>query len=204
MLVEVLVIGSRYVAVCLGIQEREHDPCLVEPGGELALLSVNECVSSSVEDESCDQLLGSAFDTTHPTLQDGTRYYDPTLGRFMQVDPIAGGSANAYDYTEQDPINGHDADGTIAWFVPIGIVALRLTPIAARAIGAALRSGKSVQAATRAAAKKAGKSVARFGKTTALGAAAVARVFRDCLARGLTYQSRLGPAMPLGCACSRG
>jgi RHS repeat-associated protein len=41
----------------------------------------------------------------------GTRYYDQTLGRFTQVDPIAGGSANAYDYAFQDPINVFDPTG---------------------------------------------------------------------------------------------
>jgi uncharacterized protein RhaS with RHS repeats len=41
----------------------------------------------------------------------GTRYYDPTLGRFTQVDPVAGGSANPYDYAFQDPINIYDTVG---------------------------------------------------------------------------------------------
>jgi len=44
----------------------------------------------------------------------GTRYYDPSLGRFTQVDPIAGGSANAYDYANCDPVNQADPNGTMA------------------------------------------------------------------------------------------
>jgi RHS repeat-associated protein len=28
----------------------------------------------------------------------GERYYDPARGRFLQVDPVMGGSCNAYDY----------------------------------------------------------------------------------------------------------
>jgi hypothetical protein len=44
----------------------------------------------------------------------GVRLYDPTLGRFLQVDPILGGSANAYDYTTQDPVNGFDLGGYIS------------------------------------------------------------------------------------------
>jgi RHS repeat-associated protein len=41
----------------------------------------------------------------------GVRLYVPAMGRFLQVDPVAGGSANAYDYAGQDPINAFDLDG---------------------------------------------------------------------------------------------
>lgn len=44
----------------------------------------------------------------------GVRLYDPTTGRFLQTDPIPGGSANAYDYAGQDPINQFDLDGRSA------------------------------------------------------------------------------------------
>lgn len=45
----------------------------------------------------------------------GVRLYSPTLGRFLQTDPVAGGSANAYDYVYQDPINSYDLDGRMCW-----------------------------------------------------------------------------------------
>jgi RHS repeat-associated protein len=35
----------------------------------------------------------------------GVRLYVPTLGRFLQVDPVEGGSLNSYEYAGQDPIN---------------------------------------------------------------------------------------------------
>jgi RHS repeat-associated protein len=41
----------------------------------------------------------------------GVRLYDPATGRFLQTDPIPGGSANPYDYCTQDPINCYDLDG---------------------------------------------------------------------------------------------
>jgi RHS repeat-associated protein len=41
----------------------------------------------------------------------GVRLYNPSLGRFLQTDPVAGGSATAYDYCYGDPINCSDLDG---------------------------------------------------------------------------------------------
>lgn len=53
---------------------------------------------------------GSYLDATG-LYKMGARYYDPTLGRFTQVDPVGGGSCNNYDYACGDPVNGHDASG---------------------------------------------------------------------------------------------
>jgi len=41
----------------------------------------------------------------------GARAYNSNTGRFSQVDPVAGGSANAYDYAEQNPVNQDDLTG---------------------------------------------------------------------------------------------
>jgi hypothetical protein len=42
----------------------------------------------------------------------GARQYSALLGRFLEVDPIQGGSANDYDYVNGDPVNGVDLSGT--------------------------------------------------------------------------------------------
>jgi RHS repeat-associated protein len=47
-------------------------------------------------------------------IQMGQRSYVPELGRFLTPDPVTGGSANAYDYADQDPVNASDLEGTCA------------------------------------------------------------------------------------------
>lgn len=41
----------------------------------------------------------------------GARSYIPRIGRFLQPDPVEGGSANAYAYTFGDPVNTADPSG---------------------------------------------------------------------------------------------
>ncbi|MGH3064226.1 MAG: RHS repeat-associated core domain-containing protein, partial [Gaiellaceae bacterium] len=53
------------------------------------------------------------LDTTTSLIEMGVRPYDPTLGRFLAIDPVDGGSLNAYEYAGQDPINAYDLDGRV-------------------------------------------------------------------------------------------
>ena len=63
-------------------------------------------------------------DTPAGVVLMGVRLYHPGIGRFLQVDPVAGGSANAYDYCNADPVNCTDLSGTIAWGKVLGAVAV--------------------------------------------------------------------------------
>ena len=46
-----------------------------------------------------------------PVVMMGLRAYIPALGRFVQLDPQVGGSANGYDFANQDPVNVSDPSG---------------------------------------------------------------------------------------------
>jgi RHS repeat-associated protein len=46
-------------------------------------------------------------------IEMGARLYAPQLGRFLQTDPIMGGSCNDYDYACGDPVNQFDLDGRL-------------------------------------------------------------------------------------------
>jgi RHS repeat-associated protein len=54
---------------------------------------------------------GGYYDTTTGLTKFGTRYYDPTLGRWTQRDP-SGHEPNAYNYASCSPVNTVDPSGT--------------------------------------------------------------------------------------------
>jgi RHS repeat-associated protein len=53
-------------------------------------------------------------------LDMGARSYVPQLGRFLQPDPIPGGSANAYTYTFGDPVDTFDPSGALTYGLSAG------------------------------------------------------------------------------------
>lgn len=53
------------------------------------------------------------FEGAGPPMEMGVRVYLPSVGRFIQRDPVDGGSANAYEYAAQDPMNVTDLSGTV-------------------------------------------------------------------------------------------
>jgi RHS repeat-associated protein len=44
----------------------------------------------------------------------GARQYAPVLGRFLETDPVEGGSCSDYDYVCGSPLDRLDLDGTRA------------------------------------------------------------------------------------------
>jgi RHS repeat-associated protein len=54
---------------------------------------------------------GRRTELSSGVVQMGARSYIPELGRFLTPDPVPGGSANAYDYAYQDPVNHFDLSG---------------------------------------------------------------------------------------------
>ncbi len=53
------------------------------------------------------------LDTVSGLITMGVRPYDPSLGRFLAVDPVDGGSSNNYDYARQEPCGNRDPSGGV-------------------------------------------------------------------------------------------
>ena len=83
----------------------------------------------------------------------GARSYVPQLGRFLQPDPIPGGSANAYSYTFGDPVNSDDPTGEYTasaenWvYESSGAIASAAAEVRAAEIAAALAAIKAAEEA---------------------------------------------------------
>ena len=94
------------------VSSAADDPALATPDG--ATLDADEFGTPRGGASARYGWLGGkqrSTDTLGGLVLMGVRLYAPIPGRFLQVDPVAGGSANAYDYANQDPINVFDLDG---------------------------------------------------------------------------------------------
>lgn len=60
--------------------------------------------------------VGYRYDYETGLYHTGARYYDPRLGRFLQMDPIGqAGGLNLYAYVENDPLNLTDPTGLLSF-----------------------------------------------------------------------------------------
>ncbi len=93
----------------------------------------------------------------------GARSYVPQIGRFLQPDPVPGGSANAYSYTFGDPVNTTDPTGD---YTNNGSIALEQA-LSNEAQAAAAARQAAAEAAARAAAEKAAREAAEAAAAAA-------------------------------------
>ena len=97
----------------------------------------------------------------------GVRSYVPQIGRFLQPDPIPGGSADAYSYTFGDPVNSSDPTGD---YVEGGY----LTAVNDKQNKEAVEREEAREAAARAAREAAARAAAEQAAREAAEAAAAA------------------------------
>lgn len=117
-------IGGDLVAIKTSINEIRYelknlhgDVVATSAPSETALLDKFESTEFGVPRQQTQRrfqwLGGKQRRTAVPSgvVEMGARLYMPQLGRFLQTDPVPGGSANAYDYANGDPLNKFDLSG---------------------------------------------------------------------------------------------
>ena len=91
------------------------------------------------------RFLGQYHDEETGLHYNFSRYYDPTLGRYLTPDPLRyeSGSVNFYIYCQNDPLNRSDPDGQLVFLTAIAIVAgaALIGGLVGGAIGAATGDG---------------------------------------------------------------
>ena len=109
-------------------------PTIITPTGPFGEQLANHTAPTNATPGTSNDYLGThakATETDYLTrpIQMGARVYIPELGRFMQMDPVEGGTLNDYVYA-QDPVNQTDTTGEfLANLIRIAVVALfKLVP----------------------------------------------------------------------------
>ena len=115
------------------------------------------------------------------TIEMGARQYVPSIGRFLSVDPVEGGSANDYDYVNGDPVNGLDLAGECPWCFAITMAVTRALVALQRLSRVASLFLRSARAA-----------VVNAMRTLAVVTANVARQYGPVFGRWLASSSSFG------------
>ncbi|MFZ4519511.1 MAG: RHS repeat-associated core domain-containing protein, partial [Microthrixaceae bacterium] len=144
----------------------------------------------------------------------GSRTYLPALGRFLQRDPVVGGSGNPYAYTDGDPINGHDTSGNFTeWFESLDwqLIGTWTAAVAVTVAGAALANAAgpaaglfvanripgSATALSRVIARTATSALVGAGIGTGAAAGTLAVLGGDLSVTNLSYGAAAGAAVGL-------
>ena len=62
---------------------------------------------------------GSYTDAESGLIYLQARYYDPSTGQFLTVDPLVAQTLAPYDYVSENPLNASDPMGLCAWFTSL-------------------------------------------------------------------------------------
>jgi RHS repeat-associated protein len=95
----------------------------------------------------------------------GVRSYVPQIGRFLQTDPVPGGSANSYSYVSGDPVNESDPSGESSFGLSSWLTSLNDSIGQAVVVRAAQREAAAraeAEAAAAAAAEAAGATEGEY------------------------------------------
>ena len=146
-------------------------------------------------------------DLTIPVMPMGQRLYVPALGRFTTTDPVQGGSANNYDYANQDPINNNDPTGQSArgWWKALQAAIITVVAVTAGALTGGLADGPiaafAIGAAAGAAVGAVGYTVTHMGPHSDWSwGGFTSSVLGGALAGGFAGRSNYAKRVALGAA----
>jgi RHS repeat-associated protein len=113
-------------------------PTILEPNGPFGERTRSQPAPSNAAPGTSNDYMGihrkaTEVDYLIQPVQMGARVYIPELGRFMQIDPIEGGTVNAYVYA-LDPINQTDVSGKFIHIAIFAVIAIVTIAIAAHSI----------------------------------------------------------------------
>ncbi len=99
----------------------------------------NTFAAGSAADSNSLRYISGYYDRGSGLYKLGSRFYDPTIGRFTQLDPT--GQDAHFTYAGNDPINSVDTSGNAAFLVPlvIGVAKFALTRFGASAAQGVIR-----------------------------------------------------------------